>query len=59
MTLADQTSTLQSDSTDLVYAARKSLTALFPDVFADGAIDFRRLRENLGEIADDGSERYG
>lgn len=59
MALADHARSPSSDSTNIVEVARQSLASLFPDVFADGAIDFGRLRENLGAVVDDRVERYG
>jgi len=35
------------------------LRELFPEAFAEGHVDLRRLSELLGEAADEGAERYG
>lgn len=35
------------------------LREMFPEAFVEGRIDFRRLRENLGDAVDEGAERYG
>ena len=32
---------------------------LFPEAFAEGKVDFNRLKTALGEAVDDGRERYG
>jgi len=37
----------------------EELKRLFPEIFADGMVDCRRLREILGEPAGAGRERYG
>ena len=36
----------------------EALEALFPEAFAEGRVDFRRLREALGEDVEGGPERY-
>lgn len=36
-----------------------ALRELFPEVFAEGKVDFERLRQMLGESIDEGRERYG
>ncbi len=36
-----------------------ALRELFPEVFAEGKVDFARLKQVLGEAVDDGRERYG
>lgn len=46
-------------SADLVAENMAALKALFPQVFAEGGIDFDTLRELLGDAVDEGDERYG
>ncbi|MDX2211891.1 MAG: site-specific DNA-methyltransferase [Oculatellaceae cyanobacterium bins.114] len=36
-----------------------ALQDLFPEVFAEGKVDFERLKQALGESIDEGRERYG
>jgi len=36
-----------------------ALRDLFPEVFAEGKVDFERLKQALGESIDEGRERYG
>lgn len=38
---------------------KTKLQELFPEVFAEGKVDFDKLRLTLGEEVDDGIERYG
>ena len=43
---------------DVVAENIERLRELFPEVFADGHIDFETLKETLGEYVDDRDERY-
>ena len=36
-----------------------ALRELFPEVFAEGKVDFEKLKQALGEFTDDSPERYG
>lgn len=45
-------------TTDIVEQNTEKLKELFPDVFAEGKIDFDALRETLGAYIDDSEERY-
>jgi adenine-specific DNA-methyltransferase len=45
-------------SPDVVADNVERLRELFPEVFADGSIDFDALKETLGEYVDDREERY-
>ncbi|AHF04560.1 DNA methylase N-4 [Marichromatium purpuratum 984] len=45
-------------SPDLVADNIERLRELFPEVFADGLIDFDALKETLGDYVDDREERY-
>jgi adenine-specific DNA-methyltransferase len=46
-------------SADLVADNVQRLKSLFPDVFAEGRIDFDTLKQLLGGAIDDSDERYG
>lgn len=37
----------------------KALKALFPTIVTDGRVDFEVLRQLLGDVVEDGEERYG
>ena len=45
-------------SPDIVADNIERLREIFPEVFADGAVDFDALKETLGEYVDDREERY-
>ncbi|MCH9647781.1 MAG: site-specific DNA-methyltransferase [Deltaproteobacteria bacterium] len=45
-------------SPDVVADNIEKLREIFPEVFADGCIDFHALRQTLGENVDDREERY-
>ena len=49
----------ESRSSDMVAANIRELARLFPDVVAEGKVDFEALRELLGDAVDDGDEKYG
>jgi adenine-specific DNA-methyltransferase len=38
---------------------KRFLAQSFPDIFAEGAIDFDQLKRSLGEWIDPGKERFG
>lgn len=46
-------------SGDVVAGNVARLKALFPEIVADGKVDFEVLRDLLGETAEEGDERYG
>lgn len=50
--------TLNGQSADIVTNNIQQLKALFPYVFAEGSIDFDKLKVVLGEYVDDDEERY-
>ena len=50
--------TIDLDSESLVDWRIERMRELFPDVFAEGGIDFEKLRLELGDAVDDGDERY-
>ncbi len=46
-------------SADIVAERMDGLRQLFPEVFAEGKVDFEKLKLVLGEEIDEGPERYG
>jgi adenine-specific DNA-methyltransferase len=46
-------------SQDVLVDKIEALQELFPEVFAEGRVDFERLKQALGESIDEGRERYG
>jgi len=51
-------SKLDGKSLDIVSENIQNLKELFPEVFAEGKIDFTKLQEELGEFTDKENERY-
>jgi len=51
-------SNLKGNSKDIVAENIQQLKELFPTVFAEGSIDFDKLKAVLGEYVDDDEERY-
>ena len=49
----------ETRSVDLLAENLERLKALFPEVFSEGKVDFRTLRQLLGDTVDDGEEKYG
>lgn len=49
----------EAKSADLVAENLSALKALFPQAFTEGGIDFEVLRDLLGDVVDEGEERYG
>ena len=49
----------ETRSADVVAENAAQLKALFPDAFTEGKIDFDVLRQILGDVVDDGEEKYG
>ena len=49
----------RSCSADLVADNIASIARLFPDVVAEGQVDFEALRELLGDAVDESDEKYG
>jgi len=45
-------------SPDIVAGNIEKLREIFPEVFADGSVDFDALKQTLGSYADDREERY-
>ena len=56
-TLTDQDP--ETKSPDLVAENIDQLTALFPEAFTEGKIDFEVLRQLLGGVVDEREEKYG
>lgn len=50
---------LSLTSMNVVDERMEQLEALFPEVFAEGQIDFNKLKTALGESVDTGPQRYG
>jgi adenine-specific DNA-methyltransferase len=46
-------------SQDVTEERINGLRELFPEAFAEGRVDFKRLKEALSEMVDEGPERYG
>jgi adenine-specific DNA-methyltransferase len=49
---------VQIDTPDIAAEQRARLRELFPEVFTEGRVDFEKLRATLGDLVDDGPERY-
>ncbi len=49
---------VQTETPDITAEQRARLRELFPEAFTEGKIDFDRLRATLGDLVDDGPERY-
>ena len=49
----------ETRSVDLVDDNVAQLKTLFPEAFTEGVIDFDVLRQLLGDVVDDGEEKYG
>lgn len=51
---------VELESMDVVWLQRQRLRELFPEVVSEGGkVDFDKLRLTLGDIVDEGKERYG
>ena len=46
-------------SHDVLSERMDRLRELFPEAFAEGKVDFAKLRQALGDDVDEGRERYG
>ena len=49
---------VQKQTADITAEQRARLRQLFPEAFSEGQIDFESLRATLGNLVDDGPERY-
>jgi len=56
---APETCRMPLTSYDVVQDRMDRLRELFPEAFAEGKVDFDKLRQALGENIDTGRERYG
>ncbi|MDY4078599.1 MAG: site-specific DNA-methyltransferase [Clostridium sp.] len=54
----DTVEKINGESLDIVKENVKKLKEIFPEVFCEDKIDFKRLEEVLGEYTDDSDERY-
>jgi len=64
MTMTSETSTADEarmplTSTDVLGERIERLRTLIPEAFAEGEVDFDRLRQALGDFVGEGRERYG
>jgi len=50
---------LDLKSRNITEEQKAKLKELFPEVITEGKIDFERLRLTLGDVVDDGEERFG
>src|SRR5580658_10855579 len=50
---------MRLESNDLVAERTSALREIFPEVFAEGKVDFEKLRLALGDSIETGRERYG
>ena len=46
-------------SLDVVNANLEALKAIFPEAFTEDGVDFEVLRQLLGDVVDEGEEKYG
>ena len=49
----------ETRSADIVADNLERMQALFPEAFTEGKIDFAVLRQLLGDVVDEGEEKYG
>jgi adenine-specific DNA-methyltransferase len=49
---------VQIDTSDIAAEQCARLRELFPEAFTEGKVDFEKLRATLGDLVDDGPERY-
>jgi adenine-specific DNA-methyltransferase len=49
---------IQVETPDIAQEQRARLKELFPEAFTEGKVDFEKLRATLGDLVDDGAERY-
>ena len=49
---------LSPETPNITAEQRAHLRELFPEAFTEGRIDFEKLRATLGDLVDDGPERY-
>jgi len=49
---------VQKETPDIAEEQLVRLKELFPEAFTEGKVDFDKLRTTLGDLIDDGPERY-
>lgn len=49
---------VQKETPNIAAEQRARLKGLFPEAFTEGKVDFEKLRATLGDLVDDGPERY-
>lgn len=57
--MTDQPEKMPLTSMDIAAEKREALKQLFPEVFAEGRIDFDQLKRVLGDWVEPGKERFG
>ena len=56
--IKDEIETVEKASPNLVVEQTEQLKSIFPQVFSEGKIDFKKLRTALGDMVDTQPERY-
>ena len=56
--LRDEIETVETTSPNLLVEQTEQLKLIFPQVFSEGKIDFKKLRVALGDVVDTQPERY-
>lgn len=49
---------VSTETPDVAEEQRARLRELFPEAFTEGKVDFEKRRAALGDLVDDGAERY-
>jgi adenine-specific DNA-methyltransferase len=58
MTTHNRAEPVPTETPDIVAEQRARLRELFPEAFTGGKVDLEKLRATLGDLVDDGAERY-
>src|SRR5437764_5403985 len=56
--IKDDIESVETTSPDLLIEQTEQLKRIFPQVFSEGKIDFKKLRAALGDMVDAQPERY-
>src|SRR5437762_14347744 len=56
--LRDEIESVETASPDILIEQTEQLKRIFPQVFSEGKIDFKKLRAALGDMVDTQPERY-
>src|SRR5947209_18514272 len=56
--LRDEIETVETTSPNILVDQTEQLKLVFPQVFSEGKIDFKKLRAALGDMVDNQPERY-